>query len=366
MTLFSDEIAACLVIAVLVLFCYAISEHQEKKKLLAEREKYYNTVLQRLQGPVKEVVQMYPWTAQQYADLMAASEEQLAWQLAYKKHPARSAAEQVKAVSTEKKILRAQCKQLEYQLNFLKVTFPWLEDYMEVDPKEAYRLARQSESETPEEESYERYRAWLSPQEYSSLPTAQKYQLALERYLQQPRSDWEAGILYERYVGYMYEKDGWKVQYIGATQKLEDMGRDLLAEKDGIVHVIQCKRWRTDKLIRENVVFQTYGTAILYKIQNKNKEVHSAIVTTARLSETAKNCAEYLGVIVTENYPLGSYPLIKCNIGKGGERIYHLPFDQQYDRVRITGKDNACYVSTVEEAENLGFRRAKRWYPERS
>ena len=42
------------------------------------------------------------------------------------------------------------------------------------------------------------------------------------------------------------------------------------------------------------------------------------------------------------------------------EKIYHLPMDQQYDKIVIDGKDER-YVSTVEEAERLGFRRAYRW-----
>lgn len=42
------------------------------------------------------------------------------------------------------------------------------------------------------------------------------------------------------------------------------------------------------------------------------------------------------------------------------ERIYHLPFDQQYDRTKIIPALGECYVRTVSEAESLGFRRAFR------
>lgn len=55
--------------------------------------------------------------------------------------------------------------------------------------------------------------------------------------------------------------------------------------------------------------------------------------------------------------------MIKCNISKDGEKIYHLPFDQQYDRVSIANKKGACYVATVAEAEEQGFRRAYKWKP---
>ena len=52
--------------------------------------------------------------------------------------------------------------------------------------------------------------------------------------------------------------------------------------------------------------------------------------------------------------------MIKCHVGKT-EKIYHLPFDQQYDRTQMSRDDGDIYVSTVAEAEKLGFRRAYRW-----
>ena len=61
---------------------------------------------------------------------------------------------------------------------------------------------------------------------------------------------------------------------------------------------------------------------------------------------------------------MGEFPRIKCNIGKDvngiSTKIYHLPFDQQYDKTQIVHKGE-CYATTVEEAEKLGFRRAGRW-----
>lgn len=53
--------------------------------------------------------------------------------------------------------------------------------------------------------------------------------------------------------------------------------------------------------------------------------------------------------------------MIKCNIGSNGEKIYHLPFDQQYDKTRID-KKGEFYAKTTEEAEKKGFRRAFKWH----
>ena len=89
--------------------------------------------------------------------------------------------------------------------------------------------------------------------------------------------------------------------------------------------------------------------------------ITSWLFTSATVSETAANFASILGVRIVQNVPLGRYPAIKCNVSlRDGTKIYHLPFDQQYDRTLIEFKDE-CYVETVAEAESLGFRRAFRW-----
>jgi len=57
-----------------------------------------------------------------------------------------------------------------------------------------------------------------------------------------------------------------------------------------------------------------------------------------------------------------SYPCIKCNVNRvTKEKIYHLPFDQQYDNTKIFEKGE-FYCRTTEEAERKGFRRAFRWH----
>lgn len=55
------------------------------------------------------------------------------------------------------------------------------------------------------------------------------------------------------------------------------------------------------------------------------------------------------------------YPCIKCNISTDGEKIYHLPFDQQYDKTKININKGEFYCEKIEEAEKRGFRRAYKW-----
>ncbi len=85
-------------------------------------------------------------------------------------------------------------------------------------------------------------------------------------------------------------------------------------------------------------------------------------MTTYELSDEAKRFAKHLNVEVNEIFELQEYPMIKCNISQGsGEKIYHLPMDQQYDAVIIGDREGECYARTVAEAERKGFRRAFRW-----
>nr|DAO38514.1 MAG TPA: Restriction endonuclease [Bacteriophage sp.] len=300
-----------------------------------------------------------PFLAKQFSDFMYVNDLLDADYLETKSRPAFTAAEKVREIAKQKRVLQEQCKLQEYQLNLYETAFPWLAEFKEISSEDLQQLAS---VDTAPDSEYSSLKKWLSPQEYQSLPSAERLQLALERYTKRQKTNWQIGIEYERYVGYCYERKGYKVRYFGATEGLEDMGRDLIVTQGKKLFVIQCKRWSTEKTIHEKHIFQLYGTTILQMLENPDKRVSGLFITTTTLSELAKSCADYLHITVVENYPLREYPLIKCNISKNGEKIYHLPFDQQYDRVMVEPDDGDCYASTVQEAESKGFRHAWRWH----
>ena len=138
------------------------------------------------------------------------------------------------------------------------------------------------------------------------------------------------------------------------------MGRDLILSRQDQRIVIQCKRWSQEKAIHEKHIFQLFGSCTLMEVENPGCPVKGVFVTTTSLSDTARQCAEHLGIVVYERIPASDYPVIKCNISRTGEKIYHLPFDQQYDRVVIDRDNGEFYAMTVSEAEQAGFRRAFR------
>lgn len=336
-----------------------ISQKTELDKSRIEKEiAQLNAQKKLFQIAVEEKKQCRPDLAKIYADAQYDIDVYAAIKLQQKKRPALKAAEEVKQIAAEKRSLIQQNKALQYQLDFLESLFPWLEDFKEIPIPDAVEYVLSTSD--PE---YDSVRKWLSPEEYNKLNNADKFQLALDRWKNRKRSAWDIGIDFERCIGYQLEQHGYTVKYLGATLGLEDMGRDLMATKDGISLVIQCKRWAKEKTIHEKHICQLYGSVAVLATQNPTKKFKGVFITTTTLSDIAKMFADYSNIAYVENCDTPDYPMIKCNIAKNGEKIYHLPFDQQYDRTEISTKSGAFYAWTTKEAEAAGFRRAYRWHP---
>jgi len=371
-----DRVFTLTIASLLVLFgVYLVSFKDKvaeivKEKLINEKtEEIGNAIkgkekeLEVIDKLLLEKQQSYPWLAQQFADYHHLIDEDLVKKLKNKSHPALVASEKVKEIAKEKRELIKTNKMLEYQIHYYENIFPWLEEFKLIDPNEAWSLVKGMNYD--ENDEYQNLKSWLSPAEYNQLPSEKKYQLALDRYLTREKNNWEVGRDYERYIGYLYELEGFTVEYIGALKGFEDMGRDLIVYKNDDIFIIQCKRWKVEKVIHEKHIFQLFGSVVHYKLEQPKSKAIGLFITTCKMSELAKSCAEYLGIQIRESCLFREYPLIKCNISKRtGEKIYHLPFDQQYDKVVIDKKRNECYVKTIKEAESNGFRRAWRWHPD--
>lgn len=188
-------------------------------------------------------------------------------------------------------------------------------------------------------------------------------QKELDRYISKNHSKEEIGLFYERYIGYVFEKKGWHVIYHGAKKGKQDEGIDLICMKKDRVRLVQCKYWSQNKSLFENSIFQLYGTWQL-RVKNNEfgfKKIDAYIITSTTLGAIARNSAETLDVKFTENFNLDkNYPKIKCTTTKNGEKIYHLPTDQQYDNIGINKDSRRFYVRTVADAVAKGHRRAYR------
>jgi hypothetical protein len=360
-------------------------EIKEEEKKIEEIKKQNEMNAQAIKIIAEEKSLGFPWLAQAYADYFYLQDLKNATNLESKSHPARKAAENIREIALQRREAEKLYRILKLQLEYYENLFPWLIEFKseDIDDLIIQILDKKKEDYNSSEEPDDPAKKWLTEAEYEKLPRVEKYQLALNRYWQKKKRKWEVGRDHERYIGYLYEKSGCSVYYQGIIEGLEDLGRDLIAIKENNVEIIQCKCWSQERTIHEKHIFQLFGTTIEYWLKNIEKKdsfqpslfpeilqkekIKATFITSTKLSEKAKEFAKALKVQYIENFPFQRYSSIKCNISRRtAEKIYHLPFDQQYDRTLIEEERNERYVETVAEAEKLGYRRAWKWRGKKS
>lgn len=298
-------------------------------------------------------------------DEVVQSEDMLSEKiLRYKKHAAMKAADTVKLETSRRRVAERELKSILSKLEMISTIIPRIGEVVhdEFVTEEDIQFIRDTEADDDASDAAAKF---LSREEYLKLSVTDRNQLALDRYwTRKNKSNLEIGCMYERYVGYLMEMRGYKVSYTGIKEGLSDLGRDLVCENDNEIVIVQCKHWAKFRTIYEKYIFQLFGTTVEYRIdKNPNKKVKAAFFTTTKLSETAYRVSKEIGVEIYEVAMDYNYPCIKCNVNPSTkERIYHLPFDQMYDRTLVKANSDEHYCKTVKEAEDLGFRRAKKWY----
>ena len=246
--------------------------NEEKRRLQKEYEQKYekkkaafdsymdtekNLLLQLHNRFSENILSGRKWAANYLAEIYAQRHELIAYNLTIQKRAARKAAEEIKAMRQEKKQIFAENLLLKQKLNLYRDYFPFLADLDEeimCNPSDEF-----SEAEDIDQ-TFDRARKYLTAEEYQKLSTTDKNQLALDRYLNGKLSKVQIGRLYEMYLGWLYEKNGYVVTYNGIEQGVEDMGRDLICIKPNETVIVQAKCWSQSKTIHEKHIYQLYGT----------------------------------------------------------------------------------------------------------
>lgn len=337
-------------------------EINKTKKLRQEckRLKERNALLE----PCMSNLTAFPYMAKIIADIDTREIEKLAISLDWGANVERAKKVQsIREIRSNAQSLIESYKIADYQLHYLLQLYPALQDIIESDYND---LPSVGLSEITVRDPVHDY---LTKEEYHNLSSTDRNQLALNRYLSSHnKTRWQVGRDYELYIGFLYQKKGAVVDFTGSYMGLEDLGRDLIVHKpDGNLLIVQCKYWSSVKQIHEKHIMQLYGSVVTYSLQNyiKPENIKGVLVTNIVLSSVAKKVANYLGIEYRENVQVGDFPRIKCNIGHDEygikTKIYHLPFDQQYDSVKIDAPGEFMAM-TVKEAEDAGFRRAYKWF----
>ena len=332
-------------------------EHKAIIRDFEEKEKFHQANIEKL---LSSNLQAMPWLAGMMADFLTYDIEVLAQKLdwGYNKERAKKV-DSIREIRADAKRRIEEAKVATYQLEYIKQLYPTLEDVIETNFSEL-----EFTKEIPDCDPIRKY---LEKEEWLKLTDSERNQLALNRYIEsRKKSKWQIGRDYELSVAYEYAKKGYDVDTQGSYKGLEDMGRDIIAQKDGTFLIIQCKYWSKEKKIHEKHIFQLFGSMVSFCMENNYDKdfVKGVFVTNIECSDTAKQMARYLNIILVENHKITDFPRIKCNIGRsdGKEiKIYHLPMDEQYDNIKID-KRGEFYAFTVKEAEDAGFRRAYKYY----
>ena len=191
------------------------------------------------------------------------------------------------------------------------------------------------------------------------ITPAEVAQQELDAFWNSPKNAAEIGRLYERYIGYLNEMNGFNVEYFGIEKGNQDLGRDLICRKQNHTVIIQCKNWSQASTIYAQPIYQLYGTTAHYAKLHPDETVECAFLTTTRRFENnALSAARALGVTL-KSLPMPSrFPIIKCKIHRefnGEKRHYYLPGQGLYDSIRLDLNNGDCFCQTVAEAEQAGF-----------
>ncbi|MFA5857753.1 MAG: hypothetical protein WC955_01660 [Elusimicrobiota bacterium] len=197
---------------------------QELINLLSDfnnASKNFDTSFKRLEEQEKGVIQLakerqigFPWLAKAYEDFFKLQDKSIVDFLQYKKHSAVSASLIVKEQSRLRREAEKEKKIAQYLIEYYEYIVPSL-----VDLREEVDIATEQErvllKEYSEEELEDATTQYLTKEEYRKLPSVERNQMALDRFWKRPKSKWFIGRLYERYIGYLYEQEGYDVDYVG-------------------------------------------------------------------------------------------------------------------------------------------------------
>lgn len=346
-------------------------KEKELDKKRSELDRYVSKANIGLDAKEKRIIELISSTSP-FSDAasMAADVEMAVFKdseryLRNKRIPAPVAAVEVRSMRLRLNDILSKSNEIKYKYEFILQSFPEIQHYVDDDQD---LMAAASNSYKDLEENRDRRQDYLSKEEYARLSESERSQLALDRYLNGKKTAWQIGRDYEMSCAFQLKRQGYHVEMHGIKYGVEDLGRDLIAHMGygGLfgkeILVIQCKNWNKDRPIRENVIMQLYGSATAYAIEYKrelNIDIRPVLMIPAytQLSETAEAFAKKLKIDIMR-YDNVDYPRIKCNVNHS-EKIYHLPFDQLYDRTEIKNPGER-YAYTVKEAESHGFRRAQR------
>jgi hypothetical protein len=106
------------------------------------------------------------------------------------------------------------------------------------------------------------------------------------------RDDW---LEFERNTRNWLETEGWRIEQWSASRR-GDHGIDIVISKEDRLGIVQCKFWSPERPVGPQVVRELIGTRA-----SVGKIVEALLVTSSRLTESARELADETGIQFFEN-----------------------------------------------------------------
>src|SRR3989304_7823266 len=183
-------------------------EFRKKKIEFEQRElfkSYKNEVENSLNKLYNEKTTGFPWLANAISDYYENFDKIFAKYLETKTRPAYIQAQKIKEIAAEKKIFKKEFLISKYIIQYYESLFPWLREYVGFYSDD---LIKSIYTENHSEEDPVSF--YITKSEYKNLTVSERNQRALDRYWNRNKDPWQIGRDYERYIGYLYEKKGFK------------------------------------------------------------------------------------------------------------------------------------------------------------
>jgi hypothetical protein len=141
----------------------------------------------------------FEFIARAWADYELALAESQAGALVRKRRPAKKAADTVREKGRQLAEARRRAKLAEWIVALYEFHFPWLPELRNLEEEQSF-VEGSDDGDDPLRREDPAAR-WLSAEEWKALPTVERNQRALDRYLASRKTPWQIGRDYERYVG---------------------------------------------------------------------------------------------------------------------------------------------------------------------
>lgn len=152
---------------------------------------------------------------------------------------------------------------------------------------------------------------------------------------------------YRMYIGYLYERMGWQVDYSAG-------GKNLISRKDNRLIVTVSEAASTIEL---NTMYALLGAAMECKRDNITSIVSAMCITSSALISRVTALAKKFNIAVREHFYFRNFPCVRCKAYSEMQRIYYVPDDEEYLSVKVIPEDGDRYCWTPDEAETMRFYR---------